>query len=193
MTEIRFAVPEDLQDILDIYAPYVTGSTITFEYQLPTRQDFALRMAQVQAVYPWLVFVRDGTVEGYAYASAFNPRAAYDWSADLSVYMAQDCRGRGAGRQLYGCLLQLLALQGVRRVYGLVTDPNPASMAFHSAMGFKKAGYCTDVGFKNGRWLGVNFVEKSLSDRTDAPQPLKPVGALPPDQTAAVLAGYRRD
>ena len=87
MTEIRFAVPEDLQDILDIYAPYVTGSTITFEYQLPTRQDFALRMAQVQAVYPWLVFVRDGTVEGYAYASAFNPRAAYDWSADLSVYM----------------------------------------------------------------------------------------------------------
>ena len=191
MTEIRMAAPGDLEAILSIYAPYVLETTFTFEYEVPSEQEFARRMQDYQKTYPWLVFVRDGRIEGYAYASPFNDRAAYRWSADLSIYLAPDCRGRGVGRQLYECLMRLLAAPGVRNVYGLVTDPNPVSFGFHTHMGFHPAGCLANAGFKHGRWLGVNFLEKHIAPAQGAPRPLIPIGRLPAAQTEAILSDYR--
>lgn len=190
MTSIRVATPADLNAILAIYAPYIKETTFTFEYEVPTLQEFAGRMERVQAVYPWLVLEEDGVVKGYAYGSPFNERAAYGWTADLSVYLDMNCRGRGYGRRLYECLMRLMELQGVRNVYGIVTDPNPVSYQFHLDMGFEEKGHFEHIGFKMGKWLNVNFMAKDIAPAVGEPAPLVPFGSLPADQVEKVLKEY---
>ena len=193
MTHIRVATAADLPAIRAIYAPYVEETTFTFEYEVPTPEEFARRLQEVQGHYPWLVLERDGAVEGYAYGSPFNERAAYGWTADLSVYIAKNSRGRGAGRRLYACLMELLALQGVRNVYGIVTDPNPVSYRFHIGMGFAEEGHFPHIGYKQGKWLNVNFMAKHLAPADSDPAPVVPFPDLPAAAVAAVLAKYREE
>ncbi len=192
MTAIRPATLADLPAILAIYAPYIRETTFTFEYVVPTPEEFALRMEQILQKYPWLVFERNGVVEGYAYASPFNERAAYGWTADLSVYLDMDCRGRGVGRQLYQCLMRLLQLQGVRNVYGIVTDPNPVSYHFHTEMGFEEKGHFEHIGFKHGKWLNVNFMAKDIAPAEGDPAPVVSFNDLPDAAVEAVLKDYRQ-
>lgn len=193
MTCIRVAAPGDLPALLAIYAPYVRGSTFTFEYDVPTPVEFACRMEDIQQRYPWLVFERDGVILGYAYASPFNERSAYRWTADLSVYLDSSWRGRGIGRRLYECLMRLLVLQGVHSVYGIVTDPNPASYRFHRSMGFAEKGHFEQIGFKHGRWLGVHYMAKELAPATGEPKSFIPFPELPSAAVEAVLADFRED
>lgn len=192
MTLIRTATMADLDAILAIYAPYVEQTTFTFEYVVPSHEDFTHRMEQIMRVYPWLVLEEDGVVKGYAYGSPFNERAAYGWTADLSVYLDMNCRGRGYGRRLYECLMRLLQLQGVRNVYGIVTDPNPVSYQFHLDMGFQEKGHFEHIGFKHGKWLNVNFMAKDIAPAEGIPQPVIPFTELPAQQVEDVMKDYRR-
>lgn len=159
---IRAAKIEDVPEVLEIYAPYVENTTITFEYTVPSFSEFTERFRQITAQFPWLVWEEDGKILGYAYGSAPFSRAAYGWCAEPSIYLRQDAQGRGIGTQLYKALNEILLLQGFQVMYALITGENTASIAFHERFGYEKRAYFPDCGFKFGRWLGVYWMEKRL-------------------------------
>ena len=186
---IRRAEAADGPALAAVYAPY-TETGLTFESPAPTPEEFTARITDTLKGYPFLVCERDGRPVGYAYAHRYRPRAAYDWDAELSVYLEQGCTGRGLGRALYGALLDLLRLQGIRTAYGCVTVPNPASEGLHRALGFQRTGVWHRSGYKGGAWRDVAWFEKPLAPYDPAPAPVLPIGAVPPAEREAVLARY---
>lgn len=185
--DIRFATERDSAALLGIYRQYI-GTPITFEYDLPTEAAFAQRIRDITAVYPYLVCGEDGRTVGYAYAHRQAERAAYQWNAELSVYLDRAYTGRGLGKRLYGTLMALLRLQGVRTVYALVTIPNEKSEKLHAAMGFRHMGTQRSTGYKDGAWRDVSWFEKTIAPYGSDPAPLLPIRQVPAGQIAAVLA-----
>ena len=188
---IRFAAAKDAAELLEIYAPYVTGTTVSFEYEVPAVEEFRRRVEETSARYPYLVWEEDGALLGYAYAHPYAARPAYQWSAELTVYLRQGVSRRGLGSRLYGALMELLRLQGVRNVYGCVTAENTASVAFHHALGFREAGRFSQVGYKLGRWLDVLWLEKAIASGGE-PQPLVSFPQVDRDQALAVLERWSK-
>ena len=182
---LRFADEHDAAACLAIYAQYIDTS-ITFETALPSEDEFAGRIRSYGAVYPWLIAEEEGKILAYAYAHRAQERAAYDWNAELSVYVSKNAAGRGLGTRLYRALLALLKEQGVRTAYGVVTMPNDASAALHRKLGFGLLGTYHNTGYKNGRWRDVVWFEKPIGSFTGEPRPLIPITRLP--DAAAILA-----
>lgn len=175
---IRMAVKEDAPELLAIYAPYVKNTAISFEYQVPTREEFTLRIANTLTSYPYLVALREGSILGYAYASAFHPRAAYGWSAELSIYVAEQLRGSGAGTRLYQALESILKKQNVLNLNACIAYPNPGSISFHEKMGYKMAGHFTKCGYKLGAWWDMVWMEKMLGEHPEHPKNFVPITKL---------------
>jgi L-amino acid N-acyltransferase YncA len=159
---VRDAVPADAAACAAVYAPYVTGSTATFEYDPPSVDDMAARIARALLAHAWLVLEDGGRVVGYAYAGPYKERAAYRWSCEVSVYLAEHHRGRGGGRALYEALFARLAERGFRTAVAGMTLPNPASEALHRALGFETVGTWRRIGWKHGAWRDVTWVQRSL-------------------------------
>lgn len=157
MIKLRIARPEDGAALAEIYAYYVSNTAVSFECEPPTAAEFSGRIEQKLATHPYLVAEEDGEVLGYAYASAFRERAAYDWDTELSVYVRRDARGKGIGKKLYTALIGLLREQNFVNLYAWITTPNPTSESFHAEMGFAKLGEVEKVGFKHGAWYGVTW------------------------------------
>lgn len=176
---IRVAESDDAEEIARIYARYVP-TRVTFECDAPDAPEFRRRIAGTIATHPCLVEeAKDGALVGYAYAHRFQARAAHQWGAELSIYLAPERIGRGLGRPLCECLIELLKAQGVRAVYACVTAPNPPSEAFHAKLGFRKVAHFPHAGFKNGAWRDVVWLAKDVAP-FDAPSPLIPFPELPP-------------
>lgn len=178
MLNIRLVRPEDHGALLGIYQPYIESTAITFEYETPSRAEFAQRVREVVDRLPWLVCEDEKQVIGYAYASPFKKRAAYRWDVELSIYLAQEHTHRGAGTALYRSLLKLLTLQGYYNAYAIITLPNDASLALHRAFGFTQAGILHNAGFKLGRWHDVIYLEKSLRPYGSSIQSPLPLASL---------------
>ena len=159
---LRIATEGDVGEILDIYAPYILTTTITFEYDVPTEAEFLQRFREITARFPWLVWEEDGKILGYAYVSAPFSRRAYDWCAEPSIYLRPEARGRGLGKKLYAALEEILAAQGFAVSYAIITSENVSSIAFHEVLGYRKCGFLDNCGLKFGRWLGVYWLEKRL-------------------------------
>ena len=159
---IRIATEADVPAILEIYAPYVTGTTITFEYDVPTQADFLARFQAITRDFPWLVWEEEGDILGYAYACRPFERTAYSWCAEPSIYLKPSVHRQGIGRKLYIALEELLKLQGYRVLLALITGENTGSLAFHKQLGYDIAGELKDCGYKFDRWLGVFWMEKQL-------------------------------
>ncbi len=185
MWNLRPARPSDTAAMLAIYAPFIRRTTVTFEYEVPSEADFAQRVAQTQRAYPWLVCERDGIVVGYAYLARLFERAAFSWVAEPSVYLAPDARGHGVGSALYAALEALAVQMGICKLYSLVATENTGSLRFHEALGYRHAWRMGSCGFKLGRWVGLDWLEKQLLDGT--PGPLVPFPALDPAQVEATL------
>lgn len=186
---LRFAAQEDVPALLDIYAQYIP-TTATFEYELPSQNEFSRRMGSYSAIYPYLVAEDSGSILGYAYAHRYAERAAYGWGAELSVYLRPDFTGRGLGKRLYRTLLELLRLQGVQTAYGLVTSPNPASESLHRCIGFRLVGVDRNAGYKNGQWIDLLRFEKGIGSYCTNPPPVLPVGQLPAGQIQEILENF---
>ncbi len=178
---IRLACAADAAALLDIYAPYVTNTAVTFEYEPPSEAEFRRRVTDTLKLFPYLVFEEDGAVLGYAYASRFKARAAYDWAVETTVYVRQGSEGRGIGRALYTRLEELLARQNVTNLNACITFPNPPSVAFHESMGYKAAARFTMCGYKLGRWWDMIWMEKFIAEHKSPPDPFVPF----PDLCAA--------
>ena len=124
MRTVRLATEADAAGILAVYAPYIRDTAVTFETETPSLDAFRCRMASIIGDYPYLVVEEDGSIVGFAYAHRLGERAAYAWNAELSIYFAPGCTSRGWGSVLFWALIDLLALQGVRNAYSLITVPN---------------------------------------------------------------------
>lgn len=180
---LRPARLEDVDALLAIYEPYVLETAITFEYVVPCRDDFAGRLRHIGEEYPWLVLEEEGQIRHME-------RAAYQWNAVLSVYVERGRTGHGIGRILYGALLDLLTLQGIRNVYGCVTVPNDASDALHAAFGFHLLGEFPASGYKLGSWHGIRWYGRSLNPADGAPARLlsiQELNALRPAEVQDIL------
>ena len=159
---IRFAEEADIPQILDIYGPYILNTTASFEYTVPTVEEFTARFRGITDRFPWLVWEEAGVVLGYAYGRAPFERAAYQWAAEASVYLRPHVRGRGIGKALYRVLEALLGMQGYTVIYAIITSENRDSLAFHEALGYREVAELPGCGFKFGRVLGVKWLEKRL-------------------------------
>lgn len=188
---IRLAESSDVSALRAIYAPYVEKTAITFEVETPEAAEFEARRLKTLKNYPYLVGQEDDKIIGYAYAAPQMERAAYQWNATLSVYLAETHRGRGLGEKLYLALMDILNLQNVINVYGGVTWPNPASEKLHHKLGFTPLGRYARTGYKLGRWHDVVWFEKSLTPAPPSPPlPLRPFISLDPAEVAAILLKY---
>lgn len=167
---IRSIALADAPAVSDIYAPFVTDAATSFEALPPDAAEIQKRIQDVTPKYPWLVFEGDGDVLGFAYASQHRTRHAYQWSADVSVYIHERARNHGVGRALYTALFDLLRRQGFFNAYAGITLPNPGSVRLHESMGFTSVGVYSRVGFKFGRWHDVLWLELRLSDDPTVPK-----------------------
>ena len=127
---IRAGRPDDAQQLLEIYAPYVTETAISFEYSVPSLREFTDRIKHILPRYPYLAAEIDGKVAGYAYTHPFVGRAAYDWSAETTIYIQKDARKMGAGRKLYEMLEQISRAQNITNLYmvwmeKVIREPDP--------------------------------------------------------------------
>lgn len=189
MTEqilIRPAREEDADEILKTYAPYIRDTTVTFEYEVPSADEFRSRIRSISAVYPYLVCLIGAETAGYAYAGRQRDRAAYAWNAELSVYIAPSFRRRGIARALYSSLFGILGLQHVVNVYAGVTSPNEASEKLHESLGFYRLGTYRNTGFKSGAWHDVTWYEKCIGSRGQKPEPFVPFRETDKAQIAGI-------
>lgn len=169
---IRLATPEDAAEIAAIYAPVVRDTVISFEVEPPGAEEFAKRISGILPAYPWLVAEEAGRVIGYAYAGPHRTRAAYRWSVEPSVYIAEEARGRGVARALYERLFTILRAQGFANAYAGITLPNEPSVRLHRSFGFMDVGVYGRVGYKYGQWHDVWWGALDLApDREGTPSP----------------------
>jgi phosphinothricin acetyltransferase len=172
---VRPAIPQDAAACAAIYQPYVERTAITFETEVPTPAEMASRITRARQSHEWLVLESDGDVIGYAYAHALNPRAAYQWSAQTSIYITADRHRAGGGRRLYAQLLQRLADRGYRRAFAGIAQPNEVSTLFHRAFEFEHAGVYRRVGWKLGGWHDVVWMQRDLPGVVEDDRPPPPV------------------
>ena len=168
---IRSATTGDAKRLLEIYAYYVQNTAISFEYDVPSVEEFRNRIEKTLKQYPYLVLEEDGVIQGYAYAGAFVGRAAYSHCCEVTIYLDHCAKGRGYGRALYEALEQALKDRGVRNLYACIGDPiaedeflTRNSEQFHRHMGFSKVGTFHKCGCKFGRWYNMIWMEKTIGE-----------------------------
>lgn len=163
-TTVRPVSKMDVADILAIYTPYITDTVITFETEVPTIEEFTERIENIKNEFPYLVCEVDGRVVGYAYASKHRARSAYKYSVDVSIYVAHNYHHKGLGKALYTNLFELLNKYNYYSAYAGITLPNDKSIGLHKSFGFIEVGTYHNVGYKDGKWLDVIWLEKPLKE-----------------------------
>lgn len=174
---IRTATLSDAQALLNIYSPYVEHTAITFEYDVPSVEEFASRIKNTLQKYPYLVAEKNGRLLGYAYASPFHERPAYDWAVETSIYVDQNIKHQGIGRRLHDALEDALRSQGILNMNACIAYPpeedeylDKNSVEFHTHMGYRLVGEFYKCGYKFHRWYNMVWMEKlignHLSDQT---------------------------
>ena len=177
---IRMANPADAQALLNIYAPYVINTAITFEYDVPSVEEFASRIAHTLEKYPYLIAEEGGNILGYAYASPFHDRSAYDWAVETSIYVDQNIKHRGIGRKLHDALESTLREQGILNMNACIAYPpeedehlDKNSVEFHAHMGYRLVGEFYKCGYKFNRWYNMVWMEKLIGEHLSDQKPPK--------------------
>ncbi|MBQ7595612.1 MAG: GNAT family N-acetyltransferase [Clostridia bacterium] len=168
---IRKATPDDSGRLLEIYSYYVKNTAISFEYDVPSAEEFRNRIENTLKKYPYLVAEENGVIQGYAYAKDFVGRAAYSRSCELTIYLDKDAKKRGCGRRLYEALEKELKDMGILNLYACIGDPvtedeylTKNSEQFHEHLGFKKVGVFHKCGYKFNRWYNMIWMEKIIGE-----------------------------
>ena len=165
--KIRTATVEDAEQLLEIYAYYIKNTAVTFEYEVPSVEEFRERIRHILEHYPYLVAEDKGEIIGYSYAGRFHPRAAFGWDVEMTVYLKQEVRRAGVGRQLYALMEEVLREQGIVQAISLIVKPEDEysdynSIQFHEKMGYKYAGELKDCGYKFHRWYTLVYMDKQI-------------------------------
>lgn len=177
---IRTATLSDAQALLNIYAPYVEHTAITFEYDVPSVEEFAFRIKNTLQKYPYLVAEKNGRLLGYAYASPFHERPAYDWAVETSIYVDQNIKHQGIGRRLHDALEDALRSQGILNMNACIAYPpeedeylDRNSVEFHTHMGYRLVGEFYKCGYKFHRWYNMVWMEKLIGNHLSDQKPPK--------------------
>lgn len=177
---IRTATLSDAQALLNIYAPYVEHTAITFEYDVPSVEEFASRIKNTLQKYPYLVAEKNGRLLGYAYASPFHERPAYDWAVETSIYVDQNIKHQGIGRRLHNALEDALRSQGILNMNACIAYPpeedeylDKNSVEFHTHMGYRLVGEFYKCGYKFHRWYNMVWMEKLIGNHLSDQKPPK--------------------
>ena len=185
---IRLAEKRDVPEILDIYAPYILDTAVTFEEIVPDEESFWERIQGIMAELPYLVCEIDGRIAGYAYASGYRSRASYRWSKEVSVYIHPDFRRKRVAHALYTSLNEMIRYQGIAVLLAIITLPNEQSVGFHEDFGYRKCAEFTKIGYKMGQWQNVGWFELFIQDEKESPKdrilPLDEIVDLPVFQEA---------
>lgn len=168
--QIRVVQQKDIQDILEIYEPFVLKSAVSFEEEVPSLEKMWQRVALIVTELPFLVCEINKKVVAYVYASNHRQRGAYRWSKEVSVYVHPDFRKNKIASALYFCLFEILKIQGVITVLAGITLPHPSSVGFHEKLGFNKVAEYKAVGFKFGQWHNVGWWEMKLHPELFVPK-----------------------
>lgn len=161
---LRLVREDDADQIAAIYAPYANGTAVSFADRAPTTEEYRGRIRTMTARLPWIVCERDGVVAGYAYPSPHRVSPAYKWSVETSIYVHPEHQRTGVGRALYAALLETLRALGYHRAFAGITDPNPASVGLHEAVGFERFATFEEVGYKLGAWQSVIWMVHRLGN-----------------------------
>lgn len=175
---IRVAKPEDAEELLNIYKYYVENTTITFEYDTPSVEEFKNRIKNTLVRYPYLVAEYNNKIYGYAYASAFKVRPAYDWAVETSIYVQNGDSRSGIGTLLYNELEKYLKLQNIINLNACITYPNEKSEDFHKKFGYKTVAHFTKCGYKFGQWSDVIWMEKFIGEHSAVPNAIIPFSKI---------------
>ncbi len=175
---LRLADVSDAPRIQGIYAPYVTDTSITFEFEIPEVTEFERRISTTLEKFPYYVAEVDGIVAGYSYASLFRSRAAYGWTVESSVYLDETYKKMGLGTLLMNQLEETLAKQNIETIIACITSPNDPSVALHEKLGYVSVGHFKKCGFKHGQWKDVLWLEKHLSSQDTPPKTFIPFKEL---------------
>ena len=182
---IEKATPQDAAALLEIYAPYVRDTAITFEYEVPSVQEFRHRIEMTLEKYPYIVAEQNGEILGYAYAGAFKERAAYDWAVEVTIYVRQDNHKAGLGKYLYQALEAICKAQHITNLNACIgyleTDDcylTKNSAQFHAHLGYRMVGIFHQCGYKFGRWYHMVWMEKIIGEHHAVQEPVIPFSQL---------------
>jgi len=171
---IRSANPEDAKELLKIYAYYVTDTAISFETEVPSEEEFKLRIEEVLKSYPFIVACKDDEILGYAYLHSFVGRKAYELSAETTIYLNPDKKKMGIGKKLYSVLEDIAKAQNITNLYSCIgyVDKedeylNNNSVQFHEHIGFRMVGKFENCGHKFGRWYHMVWMEKIIGEHEE--------------------------
>lgn len=159
---VREVTMDDVIDITKIYNHYVEHTTLTFDLAPITELEMEEKIKTTKVNYPFLVVTEDDEVVGFAFATQWKAKAAYQFCAETSIYMHPNALSKGLGLRLYNALLSALPLYDIATAIGCITIPNPESIALHEKLGFKKVGEFENVGFKFEKWINVGYWEKKI-------------------------------
>lgn len=183
--KVRAVTEDDADRILEIYAPYITKTAITFEYDVPGKEEFRERIKKTLEKYPYIAACEEGRILGYAYASPFKGRAAYDHSAELSIYVDENEQKRGIGKLLYEVIERALGEMHILNLEACITHALEAdehlkggSEAFHEKMGYKKVAHFSKCGYKFGKWYDVVWMEKFIGEHKKDMPPVCPFDSV---------------
>mgnify|MGYP001828717951 CR=1 FL=1 len=177
--QVRRARAADMEAVAEIVNEHIATGWAHFGDRPLAASEWVADWEAYQERYPWLVAVQDGQIGGLAYGKTFNPRAAYDWTAEVSVYLREGLQGQGIGSLLYGALIPALDAQGYRCLVSGITTPNEASVRLHERFGFRHLGTLERVGYKMGAWRNVGSWQRLAGPLDDAePAPIVPVSAV---------------
>jgi L-amino acid N-acyltransferase YncA len=186
MTRVRIAKADDAESVLEIYRPYILTTAFTFETEVPSTEQFGKRIETYLQKYPWLICEIDNKIAGYAYASTHREREAYQWTCESSVYVHDNFKGRGIGKELYAALFRILQIQGIRNVYAGITIPNKPSEHLHAKSGFELFATYENIGYKLGSWHKVGWWKLQLNGFDLKPPPPQKF----PELDRQVLSGF---
>ena len=167
---IRNATEADALFVHDVYGYYAENTNVTFTTENPDVESYREKIRNALKTYPFLICELNGKPCAFAYGGQIRPHDAYRWGVEATIYTTPDAPKRaGIGRALYQRLLDILTQQGFKTVYGVITEGNEPSLALHRAMGFFQAGCFKRMGYKNGEWHGVVWMQKELGDFSGTP------------------------
>lgn len=159
---IRKADENDAEAIAKIYNWYVLNTPITFETEVVSTVEMKRRILEKRLKYDWQVGEVGHEIVGYAYYGAFHERAAYGYTVESSIYLPLKSIGRGFGKVLYSNLIESARKHGFLEMIGLISLPNPGSVALHRKMGFHEVGVMKNVGYKSEKYINVGIWQLSL-------------------------------
>ena len=166
---IRNVQISDAARLAEIYSYYVSDTAVSFEYDVPSAEEFEHRIKKISDKYPYIVCETGGKVVGYAYAGRYSPRQAYDWTVTSSVYVDKDYRRQGIGSLMYKVLEDRLRERGIVNVLAGVAFCEPEdeyltndSKEFHIRQGYSLVAHMKEVGRKFDRWYDLLWLQKKL-------------------------------